>query len=102
MHHGPIIVAAAFAPHAYVGQGDACNCANFANQAEAQAVLRADPGDPNRLDQGGVLEVACEQNRVPRDTIPVPPRSQPLIRRALGPTLPGVSPRLLQWSRVVL
>jgi hypothetical protein len=37
-------------PSAYLGQGDAFNCADFARQADAQAVLRADPTDPNKLD----------------------------------------------------
>lgn len=60
-----------FYPSVYLGQGDAFNCADFASQADAQAVLRADPTDPNRLDQGGVPGVACESNRAPRDTDPV-------------------------------
>jgi hypothetical protein len=60
-----------FYPSAYLGQGDAYNCADFASQADAQAVLRADPTDPNRLDQGGVPGVACESNRVSRDSVPV-------------------------------
>jgi hypothetical protein len=34
----------------YIGLGDAYNCPDFASQADAQAVLRADPSDPNRLD----------------------------------------------------
>lgn len=33
----------------YIGQGDAFNCADFAPQADAQAVLRAGPTDPNLL-----------------------------------------------------
>jgi hypothetical protein len=41
---------AAFDPLPYIGQGDAFNCADFVSQADAQAVLRADPTDPNRLD----------------------------------------------------
>ena len=39
-----------FYPSAYLGQGNAYNCADFASQADAQAVLRADPTDPNKLD----------------------------------------------------
>jgi hypothetical protein len=60
-----------FDPSAYVGQGDAFNCPAFASQAEAQAVLRADPSDPNGLDtdRDGI---ACESNRAPRDLVPVP------------------------------
>lgn len=60
-----------FDPLPYIGQGDAFNCADFASQAEAQAVLRADPSDPNKLDQGGIPGVACESNRGLRDTEPV-------------------------------
>ena len=59
-----------FDPSFYVGKGDAFNCADFASQADAQAVLRLDPTDPNRLDadRDGI---ACESNRVPRDLVPV-------------------------------
>jgi len=56
----------AFDPAPYLGKGDAYNCADFASQADAQAVLRADPTDPNRLDadRDGV---ACERNPAPYD-----------------------------------
>lgn len=62
--------AAAFNPNRYIGQGDAYNCADFASQAQAQAVLRADPRDPNKLDadRDGI---ACESNRSPKDLVPV-------------------------------
>ena len=55
----------------YIGQGDRYNCSDFASQADAQAVLRADPRDPNRLDtdRDGI---ACESNRAPFDQNPVP------------------------------
>ena len=55
-----------FDPTAYVGKGARYNCAAFASQAQAQAVLRADPSDPNKLDadRDGV---ACESNRAPYD-----------------------------------
>jgi hypothetical protein len=56
----------------YIGHSDRYNCSDFASQAEAKAVLRADPRDPNRLDQGGVPGVACESNPPPRDTVLVP------------------------------
>ena len=65
--------APAFDPTAYIGQGDAFNCSDFATQAQAQAVLRADPSDPNKLDQGGIPGVACEGNRGARDVEPVLP-----------------------------
>jgi hypothetical protein len=60
-----------FNPQSYIGQGDRYNCGDFQSQAEAQAVLRADPRDPNRLDadRDGI---ACENNRAPRDTVRVP------------------------------
>lgn len=61
----------AFDPRFYIGKGDAFNCADFASQADAQAVLRADPTDPNRLD-GNRDGVACESNRSPKDLVPVP------------------------------
>ncbi len=46
--------------------------ASVANQAQAQAVLRANPNDPNRLDVDRA-GTACERNRAPQDTVPVPP-----------------------------
>lgn len=39
-----------FYPSAYLVGYDAFNCADFASQADAQAMLRADPTDPNQLD----------------------------------------------------
>jgi hypothetical protein len=39
-----------FDPPTYVTHGDAFDCINFASQADAQAVLKADPRDPNQLD----------------------------------------------------
>jgi hypothetical protein len=56
---------------AYVGQGNRYNCSDFKSQADAQAVLRADPSDPNRLDtdRDGI---ACESNPDPRDLVKVP------------------------------
>lgn len=57
----------AFDTAPFLGMGDAHNCNAFANQAQAQAVLRADPTDPNRLDADND-GIACESNRVPRDT----------------------------------
>ncbi|MFJ8043972.1 hypothetical protein ACIRBX_26070 [Kitasatospora sp. NPDC096147] len=61
--------AADFDPQQYATHGDAFECVGFANQADAQAVLRADPSDPNRLDDGG--GVACRGLPAPRDTTPV-------------------------------
>lgn len=63
--------AAPFDPLPYIGGGDAYNCTDFASQADAQAVLRADPSDPNKLDQGGIPGVACESTRGPKDIEPV-------------------------------
>lgn len=61
---------AAFDPLPYIGAGNAYNCPDFASQANAQAVLRADPSDPNRLD-ADKDGIACELNGGPRDTDPV-------------------------------
>lgn len=49
---------------------DRFDCKDYPSQAAAQAVLRADPSDPNRLDpdRDGV---ACESNRAPFDRTPV-------------------------------
>ncbi|MFJ3908914.1 hypothetical protein [Streptomyces vinaceus] len=58
----------------YAAHGDAFECVNFASQADAQAVLRADPSDPNHLDDGG--GVACRGLSEPRDTEPVPRKGQ--------------------------
>ncbi|MCX5384173.1 excalibur calcium-binding domain-containing protein [Streptomyces sp. NBC_00083] len=58
-----------FVPKDYAVHGDAFECINFASQADAQAVLRANPTDPNHLDDGG--GVACRGLPEPRDTTPV-------------------------------
>jgi len=60
-----------FNPRDYVRQGDRFNCTDFTSQADAQAVLRADPSDPNLLDadRDGI---ACESLPAPRDTVRVP------------------------------
>lgn len=57
-------------PTFYIGKGDAFNCSDFQSQAQAQAVLRADATDPNRLDadRDGI---ACESNPAPKDLVPV-------------------------------
>lgn len=60
-----------FYPSQYLVGYDAFNCTEFVSQADAQAVLRADPTDPNRLDQGGIPGVACESNKAPKDLVPV-------------------------------
>lgn len=60
-----------FNPNAYTGQGDKYNCGDFASQAQAQAVLRADPRDPNKLDTNKD-GIACESNPAPKDLTPVP------------------------------
>ncbi|MFJ8013477.1 hypothetical protein [Streptomyces sp. NPDC096339] len=73
----------------YATHGDSFECDNFANQADAQAVLRADPSDPNHLDDGG--GVACRGLPEPRDTTAVPQIAQQFkcgpgnVRSALCP-----------------
>ncbi len=61
-----------FNPANFIGKGDAFNCGDFENQAQAQAVLRADPSDPNRLDGRDQDGLACESLRGPKDLEPVP------------------------------
>lgn len=63
--------ASGFDPTRYLGQGDRYNCSDFASQAQAQAVLRADPRDPNRLDSDRD-GIACESNASPYDRARVP------------------------------
>lgn len=55
-----------FDPTSFIGQGDAYNCSHFNSQARAQAVLRADPSDPNRLDADWD-GIACENNKGDQD-----------------------------------
>lgn len=55
-----------FDPTPFIGQGDIANCADFASQADAQAVLRADPSDPNDLDRDRD-GIACETRPLPKD-----------------------------------
>lgn len=59
-----------FDPSKYLGQGNAYNCPDIPSQAEAQAVLRADPTDPNGLD-GDADSIACESSPGPYDRTPV-------------------------------
>ncbi|MBX7464733.1 MULTISPECIES: hypothetical protein [Streptomyces] len=59
----------AFDAKEYTTHGNAFECVGFASQADAQAVLRANPSDPNHLDDGG--GVACRGLPQPRDTKPV-------------------------------
>jgi micrococcal nuclease len=60
-----------FDPTRYIGQGNRYNCSSFKSQADAQAVLRADPTDPNKLD-GDADGIACESNPAPTDLVKVP------------------------------
>jgi hypothetical protein len=63
-----------FYPSKYLGQGNVFNCPDFVSQADAQAVLRADPNDPNKLDTDRPHPdgIACESNPAPFDAVPVP------------------------------
>lgn len=68
--HGPGV--GDFNPWGYIGHGNVYNCNAFANQAQAQAVLRIDPTDPNILDADRdgfaceALSCPCDRVRVPR------------------------------------
>lgn len=59
-----------FDPRQYIGHGDAFDCSEFARQADAQAVLRLDPKDPNEFDfdRDGI---ACPERPGPKDLEPV-------------------------------
>ncbi len=59
-----------FDPTQYIGQGNRYNCPDFKSQADAQAVLRGDRTDPNRLD-GDRDGIACEGSPAPDDRAPV-------------------------------
>ncbi|MAG36009.1 MAG: hypothetical protein CL878_07185 [Dehalococcoidia bacterium] len=62
---------ASFGPQASIRQGNAYNCGDFASQAQAQLVLRADPSDPNHVD-GDRDGLACESRPAPKDLTRVP------------------------------
>lgn len=62
----------------YAVHGNSFECINFASQADAQAVLRANPSDPNHLDDGG--GVACRGLPAPRDITPVTGTAQHHVR----------------------
>src|SRR5438874_12937827 len=72
----------AFDPGRFVGGRD-LDCGDFRSQAEAQAVLRTDPTDPNGLDlnRDGI---ACQRNGAPHDLIPVPRDFDPRTWLAAG------------------
>lgn len=54
----------------YIGRGNVADCATFKSQADAQAVLRADPTDRNGLDRNHD-GIACPELPAPKDTFPV-------------------------------
>jgi hypothetical protein len=59
-----------FSPQNYLGQGDRYGCRDFASHAQAQAVLRADPTDPNRLDTNPRDGTACGGMEAAADGVP--------------------------------
>ena len=63
--------AAGFDPQPYIGLGDWYNCSKFRSEADAQAVLRADPSGPNGLDRDRD-GIACERNPEAYDLSPGP------------------------------
>lgn len=62
----PTPVVIVFDPTPYIGRGDRFDCTDFQAQAQAQAVLRADPSDPNKLDKNR-NGIACEELPPPED-----------------------------------
>jgi LPXTG-motif cell wall-anchored protein len=73
-----MIAMLAFAPAVWAqsrgpsGADGTFNCPDFDTQADAQAVLRSDPTDPNGLDGGSDNGIACESLPGPTDMTPVP------------------------------
>ncbi|HEX4365119.1 MAG TPA: excalibur calcium-binding domain-containing protein [Solirubrobacteraceae bacterium] len=65
-----------FDPARYLNHGDAYQCTELASQADAQAVLRADPSDPNHLAEDGD-GIACSYLPPPKDLAPVAKAVQP-------------------------
>jgi hypothetical protein len=61
--------AAPFDPKSYLGQGDHYGCRDFVSHAQAQAVLRADPSDPNRLDANPRDGLACGGQEAAEDGV---------------------------------
>lgn len=59
-----------FDPARYINHGDGYDCVELASQADAQAVLRLDPTDPNHFDtqRNGI---ACPELPGPKDLKPV-------------------------------
>jgi len=53
----------------YLGQGNRYGCRDFSSQALAQAVLRADPSDPNQIDTNPRNGLACEYNEALSDGV---------------------------------
>jgi hypothetical protein len=54
------LILAGLASSSALAQTNDRDCMDFASQSEAQAVLRADPTDPNRLDEDDD-DVACDE-----------------------------------------
>ena len=62
---------AGFEPKVYTVWGDAYDCGDFPSQAQAQAILRAAPSDPNQLAVDGQRGIACVERPAPQDLLPV-------------------------------
>jgi len=77
---------AGFDAYQYLTGYDDYQCTDFRSQAEAQAVLRADPSDPNRL--ASTRGLACENSVAPFDWIPVRVHG-PDVEPLYAPTLVG-------------
>ena len=86
------MVAAGFLLNANVAL--ALNCSDFVSQAAAQARLREDPTDPDRIDADGD-GLACENNPGPYDYDPVPnplrttAQTSAFLRTSLGVAVMG-------------
>ncbi len=54
-----VVAMVALAVPAFANHGFDVDCGDFTFQEEAQAHFDAHPGDPDRLDQGGIPGVRC-------------------------------------------
>ena len=85
-----VFASSALANH---GPGDRLNCEDFPFREDAQAHLDAHPGDPDRLDQGGVPGVPCEHLPLRAQKVPQPVQVIAGYPPGPAPTVVGQAPR---------
>jgi hypothetical protein len=96
-----------FDPTPYAGTFDDYDCRDFTSQAQAQAVLRANPRDPNQL-EAREMGIACWANPGPFDFVRVATRDanahEPVYRNLVGHGVVYLVPigHFLPWELVDL